>query len=42
MESAGERGGANRPGPPGPGRGETVNGERGSGCTLCPPTSDTR
>lgn len=30
MESAGERGGAKRPDPPGPGRGETVKGERGS------------
>ena len=37
MESAGERGGASRPAPPGPGSGDTGKGEMGSGWPLCGP-----
>ncbi len=33
MEKDGERAGASKP--PGPGRGDTGNGDKGSGCTLC-------
>lgn len=36
MDRAGDRGGASRPAPPGPGSGDTGKGDRGSGWIRCP------